>query len=97
MDAFSCGEPASEDIGGMSARGHRAAGLYRSVADLKVCSSRGKTQLHGGGRRGGSRAPTPLVGRTEQLEILTRRWERARCSEGQLALIVGEPAWGNRG
>jgi predicted ATPase len=59
-----------------------------------------KTQLFrivrvsGGGRRGGSRAPTPLVGRGEELDILTRRWERARRGEGQLALIVGEPGLG---
>ena len=59
-----------------------------------------KTQLYrivrasGGGRRGGSRAPTPLVGRGEELDILTRRWERARRGEGQLSLIVGEPGLG---
>ena len=48
----------------------------------------------GGGRRGGSRAPTPLVGRGEELDILARRWERARRGEGQLSLIVGEPGLG---
>ena len=48
----------------------------------------------GGGRRGGSRAPTPLVGRAEELDILTRRWERARRGEGQLSLIIGEPGLG---
>ena len=39
-------------------------------------------------------APTPLVGRGEELDILTRRWERARRGEGQLTLIVGEPGLG---
>ena len=48
----------------------------------------------GGGRRGGARALTPLVGREEELDILSRRWERARKGEGQLALIVGEPGLG---
>ena len=48
----------------------------------------------GGGRRGGARAPTPLVGREEELDLLQRRWERARSGEGQLALIVGEPGIG---
>ena len=48
----------------------------------------------GGGRRGGARALTPLVGRDEELELLSRRWERARNGEGQLALIVGEPGLG---
>ena len=47
----------------------------------------------GGGRRGGARL-TPLVGREEELDLLTRRWERARKGEGQLALIVGEPGLG---
>ena len=48
----------------------------------------------GGGRRGGARALTPLVGREEELDLLTRRWDRARKGEGQLALIVGEPGLG---
>ena len=48
----------------------------------------------GGGRRGGARALTPLVGREEELDILNRRWERARSGEGQLALLVGEPGIG---
>jgi class 3 adenylate cyclase/predicted ATPase len=48
----------------------------------------------GAGRRGGARAPTPLVGREEELDLLRRRWERARGGEGQLALIVGEPGIG---
>ena len=48
----------------------------------------------GGGRRGGARALTPLVGREEELDLLTRRWDRARIGEGQLALIVGEPGLG---
>ena len=48
----------------------------------------------GGGRRGGARVLTPLVGREEELDLLTRRWERAHRGEGQLALIVGEPGLG---
>ena len=48
----------------------------------------------GGGRRGGARALTPLVGREEELDLLARRWDRARKGEGQLALIVGEPGLG---
>ena len=41
-----------------------------------------------------ARALTPLVGRAEELDLLSRRWERARKGEGQLALIVGEPGSG---
>ena len=37
---------------------------------------------------------TPLVGREEELELLRRRWERARNGAGQLTLIVGEPGIG---
>jgi class 3 adenylate cyclase len=48
----------------------------------------------GGGRRGGARVLTPLVGREEELDLLSQRWERARKGEGQLALIVGEPGLG---
>src|SRR5271170_5756649 len=84
-------------------------GVHRQVAGLFVAEDKGehelkgvseKAQLYrvvrasGGGRRGGSRAPTPLVGRAEELDILARRWERARRGEGQLSLIVGEPGLG---
>src|SRR5271155_1512183 len=84
-------------------------GVHRQIAGLFVAEDKGahelkgvaeKAQLYrivrasGGGRRGGSRAPTPLVGRSEELDILARRWERARRGEGQLSLIVGEPGLG---
>src|SRR6516162_9243848 len=48
----------------------------------------------GGGRRGGTRALTPFVGREEEVGVLARRWESARAGEGQLVLIVGEPGLG---
>jgi class 3 adenylate cyclase/predicted ATPase len=84
-------------------------GVHRQIAGLFIAEDKGehelkgvpeKTQLYrivrvsGGGRRGGSRAPTPLVGRGEELDILARRWERARRGEGQLVLITGEPGLG---
>ncbi len=37
---------------------------------------------------------TELVGRDEEMEILRRRWERAKNGEGQLVLITGEPGIG---
>ena len=73
--------------------------MHRQIAGLFVAEDKGehelkgvaeKAQLYrivrasGGGRRGGSRAPTPLVGRGEELDLLARRWERARRGEGQL-------------
>ena len=39
-------------------------------------------------------ASTPLVGRSEELEFLLRRWERARKGEGQVVLLSGEPGIG---
>ena len=85
------------------------ATVQRQTAGLFVAEERGQHELKGvsapmtlyrvvrasgGGRRGGARALTPLVGREEELDLLTRRWERARKGEGQLALIVGEPGLG---
>src|SRR5579863_4765227 len=82
---------------------------HRQIAGLFVVEDKGEHELKGvpertwlyrivrisgGGRRGGSRAPTPLIGRGEELDILVRRWDRARRGEGQLALIVGEPGLG---
>jgi class 3 adenylate cyclase/tetratricopeptide (TPR) repeat protein len=36
----------------------------------------------------------PFVGREEELELLWRRWERARDGEGQVVVIIGEPGIG---
>ena len=83
--------------------------VQRQVAGLFVAEDRGAHALKGiaapvtlyrivrasgGGRRGGTRALTPLVGREEELDLLSRRWERARKGKGQLALVVGEPGIG---
>ena len=85
------------------------ATVQRQTAGLFVAEDRGQHELKGmstpmtlyrvvrasgGGRRGGARALTPLVGREEELDLLARRWDRSRKGEGQLALIVGEPGLG---
>ena len=85
------------------------ATVQRQTAGLFVAEDRGAHGLKGApepttlyriirasgaGRRGGARALTPLVGREEELDLLCRRWERARKGEGQLALVVGEPGLG---
>jgi class 3 adenylate cyclase/predicted ATPase len=85
------------------------AAVQRQTAGLFVAEDRGQHELKGvstpltlyrvvrasgGGRRGGARALTPLVGREEELDLLARRWDRARQGDGQLALIVGEPGLG---
>src|SRR6516225_2960784 len=39
-------------------------------------------------------ALTPLVGRDEEIELLLRRWARAKAGDGQVVLISGEPGIG---
>ena len=39
-------------------------------------------------------ALTPLVGRDEEIELLLRRWARAKTGDGQVVLISGEPGIG---
>ena len=39
-------------------------------------------------------ALTPLVGREEEIELLTRRWEQAKKGSGQVVVLVGEPGIG---
>jgi class 3 adenylate cyclase/predicted ATPase len=83
--------------------------VQRQLAGLFVVEEKGAHELRGvaqplslyrvvrasgGGRRGGARALTALVGREEDLDLLSRRWERARKGEGQLVLVVGEPGLG---
>jgi class 3 adenylate cyclase len=84
------------------------AAVQRQVAGLFAAEDNGAHALKGvpapvtlyrivragGGRRGGARTPTRFVGRVEELDLLGRRWERARNGEGQLTLIVGEPGIG---
>ena len=83
--------------------------VQRQVAGLFVAEEQGARELKGvsalvqlfrivrasgGGRRGGARALTPLIGREEELDLLRRHWDRARDGAGQLTLIVGEPGIG---
>ena len=37
---------------------------------------------------------TPLVGRDEELDLLLRRWQQAKCGEGRVVLLSGEPGIG---
>jgi predicted ATPase len=85
------------------------ARVQRQVAGLFVAEERGTHALKGvpeptalfrlvrasgGGRRSAQRQLTPLVGRDDELTMLTRRWDRARQGDGQLVMIVGEPGLG---
>ena len=67
---------------------HDLKGVAAPVALYRV------VRASGGGRRGGARALTPLVGREDELALLTRRWSRALEGEGQFVQIVGEPGIG---
>src|SRR5271166_5358195 len=51
---------------------HDLKGVPAPVALYRI------VRASGGGRRGGARALTPLVGREDELTLLTRRWSRAR-------------------
>jgi class 3 adenylate cyclase len=85
------------------------ASVQRQAAGLFVAEDQGQHQLKGvpepvtlyrivrasgGGRRSRARALSPLVGRAEELDLLMRRWERARSGHGQFVQIVGEPGIG---
>jgi TolB-like protein/predicted ATPase len=39
-------------------------------------------------------ALTPLVGREEEIDLLLRRWSRAKTGDGQVVLVSGEPGLG---
>ena len=39
-------------------------------------------------------ALTPLIGRDEEIDLLLRRWARAKAGDGQVVLICGEPGIG---
>ena len=39
-------------------------------------------------------ALTPLIGRDEEIDLLLRRWARAKAGDGQVVLISGEPGLG---
>ena len=39
-------------------------------------------------------ALTPLIGRDEEMELLVRRWQKAKSGEAQVVLISGEPGIG---
>ncbi len=84
------------------------ARVQRQTAGLFVVEDRGAHHLKGvptpvtlyrivrasGGRRGGARILTPLVGREDELSLLMRRWSHALEGEGRFVQIVGEPGIG---
>ena len=75
-----------EDLGAQDLKG--IAGPVRAWAALRPASVEGRFDaFHASGL-------TDLVGREEELEILLRRWSKAKTGEGQVALLSGEPGIG---
>ncbi|HXW30852.1 MAG TPA: AAA family ATPase, partial [Xanthobacteraceae bacterium] len=71
-----------EDLGAKDLKG--IAGPVRAWAALRASSAEGHFEaLH-------TTALTALVGREEELELLLRRWSRAKTGEGQVVLLSGE-------
>jgi class 3 adenylate cyclase/tetratricopeptide (TPR) repeat protein len=71
-----------EDLGAKDLKG--IAGPMRVFAALRASSAEGHFEaLHTTGL-------TALVGREEELELLLRRWSKAKTGEGQVVLLSGE-------
>ena len=78
---FELGDLGSQDLKGI-------AGAVRAWTALRPASIESRFDaLHAGGL-------TELVGREEELEILLRRWSKAKTGEGQAVLLSGEPGIG---
>ena len=75
-----------EDLGATNLKG--IAGPVRVWAALRPASVESRFEaMHGSGL-------TELVGREEELELLLRRWSKAKSGEGQVVLLSGEPGIG---
>ena len=75
-----------QDLGAKDLKG--IAGPMRAWAALRASSAEGRFEaLHATGL-------TELVGREEELELLRRRWSRAKTGEGQVVLLSGEAGIG---
>ena len=75
-----------EDLGAKDLKG--IAGPVRAWAALRPASVEGRFEaFHASGL-------TELVGREEELELLLRRWSKAKTGEGQVVLLSGEAGIG---
>jgi class 3 adenylate cyclase len=75
-----------EDLGAQDLKG--MSGPLRAWVALRPASVESRLEaMHAG-------ALTELVGREEELELLLRRWSRAKTGEGQVVLLSGEPGIG---
>jgi class 3 adenylate cyclase/tetratricopeptide (TPR) repeat protein len=75
-----------EDLGPQELKG--ISGPTRAWAALRPASVEGRFEaMHASGL-------TDLVGRQEELDLLLRRWSRAKSGEGQVVLLSGEAGIG---
>ena len=75
-----------EDLGAQDLKG--IAGPARAWAVLRASSAEGRFEaMHATGL-------TDLVGREEELDLLLRRWSKAKTGEGQVVLLSGEAGIG---
>jgi class 3 adenylate cyclase/predicted ATPase/DNA polymerase III delta prime subunit len=75
-----------QDLGAKDLKG--VALRTRAWAALRPGSAESRFEaLHAGGL-------TALVGREEEVDLLLRRWSKAKTGEGQLVLLSGEPGIG---
>ena len=75
-----------ENLGAKDLKG--IAGPVQAWAALRTSSAEGRFEaMHASGL-------TELVGRGEELELLLRRWAKAKSGEGQVVLLSGEPGIG---
>ena len=75
-----------EDLGAKDLKG--IAGPVRAFAALRPASVEGRFEaMHASDL-------TDLVGREEELELLLRRWSKAKTGEGQVVLLSGEAGIG---
>jgi class 3 adenylate cyclase len=74
------------DLGPQELKG--ISGRVRAWTALRPSAVEGRFDaLHAG-------APSELVGREEELELLLRRWSKAKTGLGQMVLLCGEPGIG---
>ncbi len=74
------------EIGAVEVKGLTAPVLAWQVLGPSRVASRFEA-LHGS-------ALAPLIGRDEEIDLLLRRWVRAKAGDGQVVLISGEPGIG---
>ena len=75
-----------QDLGAQRPQGHRRSGESLGGPATSSIESRFEA-LHASGL-------TELVGREEELELLLRRWSKAKTGEGQVVLLSGEAGIG---